>query len=222
MNQASAIKAIEAVMGERARQIDAEGYTAERDDGYLQGELLLAADCYAEHARGRNGEAVPATWPWDAAWWKPKHRARDLIRAGALYEAEIARLKRAAARAGARDDDPCWAAVADVQRLYEGVIRDIAAGCDEPLGEWGWYLGVDVDDDEMGLEGTREAAIKAGLGQHEPGGCFWIIEARMRLADEDAMGRGEADSAPFAESRNGAWITVGEDGTALESAEAGA
>ena len=39
---------------------------------------------------------APFGWPhtWDASWWKPKDRRRDLVRAGALIIAEIERLDR--------------------------------------------------------------------------------------------------------------------------------
>lgn len=84
------------------------------------------------------------------------------------------------------------------------------------LGDWRWYLGCDEDDDEMGDYGPRSSAIEAGLQEYRPGQCFWIVEARMRLADERAMGAGKIDTAPFAETRNGTWITVGPDGQPIE------
>lgn len=92
---------------ERERQMQAEDWTAEHDDAHGDGALARAAGCYALHA----GQApmaqvpdryAPQDWPWDARWWKPKDRRRDLIRAAALIVAEIERLDRAAAREAAR------------------------------------------------------------------------------------------------------------------------
>jgi hypothetical protein len=74
------------------------------------------------------------------------------------------------------------------------------------LGDWRWYCGSDTDDDEMMDCGTREQAISDGRRQYAKGESFYIIEARMREADEKAMARGRIDTAPFAETRNGEWI----------------
>ena len=76
------------------------------------------------------------------------------------------------------------------------------------LGDWRWYLGTDEQDDEMMDCGTREHAIADGRRQFKKGQPFYIVEARMRVSDEKAMERGEADSALFEESRNGEWITA--------------
>ncbi len=101
---------------ERDRQIRAEGYSRDHDDGHVDGELLAVAVAYRTHATkpGRlKTEArtirgprwawwhkaetvvVPEGWPWGAKHWKPKTPARDLERAGALCLAEIDRLRRA-------------------------------------------------------------------------------------------------------------------------------
>lgn len=95
------------VLAERRRQIEAEGWTAEHDDTHSEGQLALAAGCYATVAglhnaarltfvgRDRDGEQTPwPNWPWSSAWWKPKSRRSDLVRAGALILAEIERLDR--------------------------------------------------------------------------------------------------------------------------------
>lgn len=76
---------------ERQRQISKEGWTAEHDDTYRSGELASAAACYLTWPFR---ETVPDTWPWEAAWWKPKNRRADLVRAGALIAAEIDRIDR--------------------------------------------------------------------------------------------------------------------------------
>lgn len=84
---------IEAIAAERRRQIDAEGWTAEHDDQHANGEIAVAAGCYAfTSAIGKVN--LPVMWPWDLKWWKPKDRRADLVRAGALIAAEIDRLDR--------------------------------------------------------------------------------------------------------------------------------
>lgn len=92
------------ICNERIRQIEAEGFSAEHDDEYTDGELVRAACCYATYAQDeghqraafRYAEAgrAPAGWRWPARWWKPKSRRRDLVRAAALLIAEIQRLDR--------------------------------------------------------------------------------------------------------------------------------
>lgn len=74
------------------------------------------------------------------------------------------------------------------------------------LGDWRWYMGGDTDDDEMMDCGTREQAISDGERAYRKGESFYIVEARMRVSDENAMAAGRAETAPFAETRNGEWI----------------
>lgn len=98
------------VMAERKRVIQVEGFNAARDDGYTNGELARAAQCYERdpaqrkmrpvtqderHMYRPGQESVPESWPWTANWWKPGDRVRELAKAGALYLAEAERLKRA-------------------------------------------------------------------------------------------------------------------------------
>lgn len=90
------------IAAERLRQVEAEGWTLDRDDVVnARGELSEAAACYAI-ARPNMAEFVSGIiselWPWSAAWWKPRDRRRNLIKAGALIVAEIERLDRAAGR----------------------------------------------------------------------------------------------------------------------------
>lgn len=111
------------VLAERQRQINAEGWTPEHDDEHADGDLALAAACYAlpEIHRevfprkdprnvGRSaGESIivyddvlcPILWPWHGDGWKPKDRRTDLVKAGALILAEIERIDRAAEKGGA-------------------------------------------------------------------------------------------------------------------------
>jgi hypothetical protein len=119
-------KAAQDVLAERQRQIDAEGWTPEHDDEHANGEMAMAAACYAAHSsvwqaieyttvRDKPGLAqrlvtaqqfVGRMWPWGRAGWNPKDDRRNLVRAAALLLAEIERLDRAAAaKAGVPPSD---------------------------------------------------------------------------------------------------------------------
>jgi hypothetical protein len=103
--------ALDDIAAERARQIDAEGWTLAHDDLHGGGEMAMAAAAYAygtalsdlrrQSVSGsysiRNNRMLSDMWPWTLSWWKPKDRRRDLVRAGALIVAEIERLDRLAA-----------------------------------------------------------------------------------------------------------------------------
>lgn len=94
------------IAAERRRQVEDEGWSPthdrlEHDDGALAkaaGSYALMTALSHETRSEFPPGTPPAWWPWDAGWWKPKDRRRDLIRAGALIVAEIERLDRAAAR----------------------------------------------------------------------------------------------------------------------------
>lgn len=85
------------VIAERQRQQSVEGWMPEHDDEHCSGELAMAAVCYINETGtvNRNG-GKPWGWPWDASWWKPNARRRNLVKAGALILAEIERIDRAA------------------------------------------------------------------------------------------------------------------------------
>ena len=107
------------IVAERRRQVEAEGWSIENDDEHDDCSLAHAAAAYAlgeglgtkaasyrDDVSGGRGETpvwgvrerkVPLAWPssWDARWWKPSNRRRDLVKAGALIVAEIERLDRA-------------------------------------------------------------------------------------------------------------------------------
>lgn len=102
---------IDEIAAERERQVTKEGWDASHDDDHHRGEIALAAAAYAVvsvfDARERRAHAdavygamrgfksiVAQLWPWEAQWFKPKDRRRDLVRAGALIVAEIERLDR--------------------------------------------------------------------------------------------------------------------------------
>jgi hypothetical protein len=89
--------ALRDVAAERRRQIEAEDWTPEHDDEHEDGELALAGAAYAVVGYTDAGPSeAPAWWPWDAEWWKPKDKRRNLVKAAALLLAEIERLDRAA------------------------------------------------------------------------------------------------------------------------------
>lgn len=84
---------------ERRRQIEVEGFNMGHDDAHTDGEMLQAAVIYMWHGTMRAAPMLtsdnrPAGWPWDARWWKPSTRRRNLIKAGALCVAEMERLAR--------------------------------------------------------------------------------------------------------------------------------
>ncbi|MEG0000602.1 hypothetical protein [Comamonas sp.] len=87
------------VLDERARQVNAEGYEPEADDGYESAELAAAAATYALLATGADGWRVEGHWPWAMHSLKKTDPRRMLVKSVALSLAEIERLDRAAARA---------------------------------------------------------------------------------------------------------------------------
>jgi hypothetical protein len=90
------------IVRERYRQMRAEGWTLEHDDGHTDRSLAQAASAYAWHAALADDDRemyacfMPRGWPgsWHFGLWKPKDRRRDLVRAAALIVAEIERLDR--------------------------------------------------------------------------------------------------------------------------------
>jgi hypothetical protein len=96
------IAALDAIRLERIRQVEVEGYTLEMDDAnYRDGQDLpsaAAAYCIADF----NPIGAEKLWPWEGMPWEdmfnPKSPERDLIRAGSLIVAELARIYRARKR----------------------------------------------------------------------------------------------------------------------------
>lgn len=86
------LEAVRELVAERRRQIEVEGWTPDHDATHSDGALAMAAASYALEAARVSKGAPPASWPFDEAWWKPKDRRSNLIRAGALIIAEIERL----------------------------------------------------------------------------------------------------------------------------------
>ena len=90
-----AIAAIE----ERIRQKSVEGWTPKHDAQHSQGELAIAAACYALNKmpvdEGLWDEETAEWWPWHPDWDKrEKHsRERSLAIAAALCMAELDRIE---------------------------------------------------------------------------------------------------------------------------------
>lgn len=85
---------MQAVIAERFRQVDAEGWDAAHDDSHLVGELARAGAVYALEA-GTASITTPALWEWGGQWWKPMGLRRDLVRSAALIIAEGEKFDRA-------------------------------------------------------------------------------------------------------------------------------
>lgn len=96
---------VEIIRAERRRHFDVEGWTPEHDDEHVNGEIALAAACYAWPSP--RPLEVKKAWPWELQDWKPElfgvgaddrekreSRIRVLAKAGALIAAEIDRLGR--------------------------------------------------------------------------------------------------------------------------------
>lgn len=117
-------QAAEDVRLERQRQIRSEGWSAKHDDEHSDGELLRAAVIYIWHGTMMQTSyegGLPLGWPWEAKWWKPKDRDRNLVRAGALCLAERDRCRRAGLTTGPADHQ------------YSIVIRELVALRGEPV-----------------------------------------------------------------------------------------
>jgi hypothetical protein len=89
---------IERIVAERKRQIEEEGFTAEYDAQWKDGELPMAAAFYAA-CWDFHGEELEdlykILWRWTEEWYKPsKGKIRCLEKAGATIAAEIDRLLR--------------------------------------------------------------------------------------------------------------------------------
>ncbi|OKO67475.1 hypothetical protein [Bradyrhizobium sp. NAS96.2] len=84
---------MQAVIAERFRQVEREGWSTEHDDGYDRGTLGRAGAAFILHA-GTESPAVPHEWPWTREWWKPAGYRRDLVRGVALAIAEGERFDR--------------------------------------------------------------------------------------------------------------------------------
>jgi hypothetical protein len=88
----------ERIVDERDRQLDRLGYDAERDDQYTDGQLAIAAACYAIDETSAKVTAGNGSDAWPLAVGRDKRdglsRLRKLEIAGALIAAEIDREQR--------------------------------------------------------------------------------------------------------------------------------
>ena len=100
------------IAGERERQKSEEGWTTEHDDEHDDGQMALAAACYASplplfaHSRGEADMAFCDPWPWTvqnrgepirhftSSVTDGQNRRRQLVIAAALIVAEIERIDR--------------------------------------------------------------------------------------------------------------------------------
>jgi hypothetical protein len=76
-----------AVIAERFRQIEVEGWSLEHDDAHQIGEMACAGAAYACTAGGFS-KRPPSMWPWSRRWWKPAEFRRDLVKGATLIVAE--------------------------------------------------------------------------------------------------------------------------------------
>jgi hypothetical protein len=90
---------MQALIAERFRQVETEGWSLDHDDQHEPGELATAGAAYAKQASWHLNNpgldparqrrlTMPNWWPWDLQWWKPTEFRRDLVKAGALIVAE--------------------------------------------------------------------------------------------------------------------------------------
>ncbi len=99
---------LDEIAAERKRQIEMEGFTQTADDRYSDGELAMAAACYACGSQSSPWrpwitDFIAQYWPWPEKWWKPQGgRRRCLVKAGALIVAEIERFDRQLAKEQAK------------------------------------------------------------------------------------------------------------------------
>jgi hypothetical protein len=97
-----------AVLTERVRQVEEEGWTPEHDDEHDEGMLAQLGACYALHAAGQKDWWIRhyLLGHEQQSWFKPREMRRDFVRAAALLLAEIERLDRAAAQDTTLPDHP--------------------------------------------------------------------------------------------------------------------
>lgn len=91
-----------AVIAERIRQIEVEGWTAEHDDAHAVGEMAMAGACYLLMPAFRAGAFRSTTleqfaeyfWPWSRDSFRPENDRRDLAKGASLALAEGEKLDR--------------------------------------------------------------------------------------------------------------------------------
>lgn len=151
-----------AIKAERRRQIAEEGWTAAHDDAYRGGELLSAAEAYADEPGAKGGP--PGSWPWLPLWWKPGSKVSDLTKAGALCLAELDRMARRYPRAAA--SHPHIAGARLLLAKVEAQLTELLTSIPCP------YCGAPCDMDAIGPhdEFCRGYGPHADIGPDEPPG----------------------------------------------------
>ena len=86
--------AMQAVIAERRRQIDHEGYDAAHDDQHTPEELAAAGAAYLLSCGAGKKNNPPICWRWHKRFWNPKDIRRDLVRGMALGLAGLELLDR--------------------------------------------------------------------------------------------------------------------------------
>jgi hypothetical protein len=113
-------QAEQAIAAERRRQVEQLGFTAERDNqnyarrnaGDRDDDLHRAAACYFNTATDFMPIHLEVDWPWRIEAWKPGTIERNLIKAGALWQADIERIERRDAVRSVLNQDASSARVA--------------------------------------------------------------------------------------------------------------
>ncbi len=82
---------MQAVIAERFRQIEGEGWSADHDDAHATGDLAAAGAAYAVSSAAE----PPRIWPWSPEWWKPAGLRRNWVKSAALIIAEGEKFDRA-------------------------------------------------------------------------------------------------------------------------------
>lgn len=77
------------VLAERARQLGEKGYSVARDGEYRDGELPMAAACYAVFGAGGQMARSVFSWPFKTEAFRPHDKRRAMVKAAALLLAAI-------------------------------------------------------------------------------------------------------------------------------------
>jgi hypothetical protein len=182
-----ALTAIDMAVAELGRIRNVKGFSEERDDRYVDGELVNAAVCYLLGAT----EVVPLSlgesadlWPWDREFFKPSpdDRKKELTKGIALALCELDRLIRAERRAPvtvgvdlANGPDQCV-----VDGVLQPQLREFKVGdrvkCNDPSYSFGIGALGTIIEGECGSWGVKVDAS----------GCdsLYFFESELEHADD--------------------------------------
>jgi hypothetical protein len=185
---------------ERRRQIEREGYTAEHDQGRAL-DLVAAAAAYEANAAKapENVKSPPTGWPWAGRHWKPKGPLRNLVRAGALYQAAMDSDENHRQGRGGYDR---------VRALLDTLLDEVRAVDAEPVLKTCscGHLAVAAD----GSFRTELGGVSHGLTP-----CYVVPVGEPDILDprtEDPRYACPADGTPHLHLEDGGWIA--DDGRA--------